>query len=316
MKNRKVYIKLIVFLAPVLIVWSFIEYKLSEIPNSYNQKKVFLEQQLDSIQVLVDGASHNYWGVDPSYFDLHGFNLANTDQSLFYDKRLTLKYIDKMPKLKLVVIEICYISFYYQINNNPIENWRDYFYSQIWDIKANNLPLWDMRRYSKIALYTPEKVKEYAKNNFKVNLVENLGYNGYYRIDTQVSGRNFLVTDTEARKRILIWNSLMDTTQYGYIFDDLRSFVSELRSRKIQVVFITTPVTPLISGLCDSKVIQKNDKSVGSLCRMYDCKYFNYFTDNSFTEREFGDVDHLNRIGAAHFSKLINEQIIKKVLHN
>ena len=49
--------KILLFLLPICLIFGFTEYKLKKIPNSYNKKRKFLESQLDSINVLVLGAS-------------------------------------------------------------------------------------------------------------------------------------------------------------------------------------------------------------------------------------------------------------------
>lgn len=299
---------------PIAIAYAFVEYKLSAIPNSYNQKRSFFEARMDRISILSLGTSHIYYGVNPDYFSLYGFNLSNTDQSLYYDKRLTLKYIDKMPRLKIVIIEVCYFSLYYQLRNNPVENWRDYFYSQFWGINYKDLPLWDMKRYSKIALYTPDKVKEFNRSGFHVNLAGNMDGNGYMRLDTSKTGENEKLNAAEGKTKMELWRKLIDTTQYGYIYNDLAAFVKELKNRKIEVIFINAPVLPFISDLCDTAIFNKNNQSIANLCNTYHCKYFNYFTDTRFARKEFIDVDHLNMAGAAHFSEIINNEIIMPLM--
>jgi len=130
------------------------EYGLGKIENSYTLKKEQLESKLDLIEVLVLGSSQAARGIDPFCFTMKGYNVANISQSLYYDTRITLTYLDKMPKLKYVIINISYFSLGYQLKDCS-ELWRDYFYSQCWNIDYYELEKFDIKRYSKFFLYTP-----------------------------------------------------------------------------------------------------------------------------------------------------------------
>src|SRR4051812_14907456 len=101
MGYKKFVLKVLLFIVPWVIAWRVLEHKLSQIPNSYSKKRSYLEKQTDSIQVLLLGTSHTYHGVNPDYFSCYGFNLADYLQTIYYDKRLTLKNIDKMPRLQV-----------------------------------------------------------------------------------------------------------------------------------------------------------------------------------------------------------------------
>ncbi len=308
---KKFVFKILLFTIPWAIAWCVLEHKLSQIPNSYSKKRASLEKQTDSIQALFLGTSHTYHGVNPDYFSCYGFNLADYLQTIYYDKRLTLKYIDKMPRLKVVGIEVCYFSLYYQLRHHPVESWRDYFYSQYWGINYKDLPVGELKRYSKVALYTPEKVKEYVRSGFKVDLAPNLTGKGYMPLDTLPTGKeNLMLTSAEGRTRIKLWQETIDTTQYAAIVSDLEDFVKELRRRKIEVFFINTPCLPVVTTLCDPRILQKNKTAIDDLCTRYNCRYFDYFTDNRFGANEFSDVDHLNLTGARHFSEVINTEVL------
>ncbi len=309
----KFALKVVLFTIPWVIAWGVLEHKLAGIPNSYTKKRHNLEQQTDSIQALFLGTSHTYHGVNPDYFSCYGYNLADYLQTIYYDKRLTLKYIDKMPRLKVVAIEVCYFSLYYQIRHHPVESWRDYFYSQYWGINYKDLPPWDMKRYSKVALYTPDKVREYLREGFRVDLAPGLTHKGYMPLDSLPAGKqNLMLTVEEGEKRIKLWQQTIDTMQFAAIAADLEDFVKELRARKIEVIFLNTPALPVIIQLCDAARIQKNKATIDAMCTKYNCRYFDYFTDTRFGEHDYSDVDHFNVAGARHFSEVLNAEVLSQ----
>jgi hypothetical protein len=310
MDAKKLCIKLFLFLLPVAAIWGYLEYRLAQIPNTYNQKRAYLEQQLDSIEVLALGTSHVLYGLDPAYFSVHGFNLANVNQSVYYNKRLALHYISRMPKLKVVIMEIGYFSLYYQIMNDKREKWRDYFYAQYWGIGYKDLPYWDMKRFSKVALYSVDKVKEFARGNFRVNLAEGLRYNGFMPKDTLRPRDSAQLAPENFTTRIQGLNKLADTNEYAYNYRDLESFTDELTRRHVRIVFVTTPWLPQLVRLANAELFRRNEAAARALCGQYSCTYFNYLNDSRFTVKDFADPNHLNYLGAKKLSTIIDSEII------
>ena len=146
---------------------------------------------------------------------------------------------------------------------------------------------------------------------FKEDLAPNLTAKGYMPLDTILAGtENRMLSAEEGRNRIKLWQTTIDTTQYATILSDLEDFVKELRRRNIQVVFINTPALPVVTTLCDARIVQKNRAAIDDLCKRYNCKYFDYFTDPRFGPGDFSDVDHFNITGARHFSRVIDEEVL------
>src|SRR4051812_22574772 len=101
MNVRTFILKLFLFLLPLATGMFIVEYKLSSFQNSYNLKRTYFERQLDSVEVINVGSSQALYGINPAFFSYKTFNLANVSQTLFYDKRLVLSNLKKLPKLKL-----------------------------------------------------------------------------------------------------------------------------------------------------------------------------------------------------------------------
>ena len=64
-----------IFLA-VVIAFIPMEILLENIPNDYSFKKEYLDENSDSIEILVLGSSHSYYGINPIYFHLRAFNAS------------------------------------------------------------------------------------------------------------------------------------------------------------------------------------------------------------------------------------------------
>ena len=91
----------------------FLEVYLRKTQNVYEQKAQQLVENAAKINVLILGNSHANYGVDPSQFNLFAFNAAQLSQSIYFDKRITLKYINQLKKLKYVFISVDFHSLYF-----------------------------------------------------------------------------------------------------------------------------------------------------------------------------------------------------------
>lgn len=302
--------KALILLIPVLLLMAFFEYELRKIPNLYNTKRASLENQLDSISVLVLGNSQTLLGVNPEYFSMKGFTLSNMSQSIFYDKELCLKYIDRMKSLKCVIINISYFSLWHQLHDDK-EGWRDYFYSQFWDIRYPELKWHDSKLYSLLMLYTPQESVGYAAHFFNEDFSQNLNRNGWLGYDTLQN--NVFISDSAGKERAEFHDGLCWPSRYDEIYSTLETLVDECRKQQVEVVFITTPVLPTYYKFIDREIERKNTLAINGLCNKYSCKYFDYFRDDRFTEKDFYDNDHLNFVGAEKFSRILDKDVVLKL---
>ncbi len=305
--SKKILIRLCLFVLPILILIGYFEYKLKTKPfvSSYATKKYFLEQQLDSVEILILGSSQTFNGVNPACFNKRAFNLSNVSQTLYYDKRLTLEYLPKLPKLKTVLINISYFSFFYQLYDIK-ENWRDYYYNQHFGIKYYQLNPFLLSNYSAFAMYQPMHSVKLAFNKFEDETAKEILPNGYQPKYIQEA-----INDGVGKERVDVHNSENFTNRRKEIETDLEDFVSQLSQKNIQVVFLTTPVYSTYSKFCNKNITEENNQFVHLLCKSHKCKYLNFFEDTRFIKDDFFDNDHLKNNGAIKLSKIINDTLSK-----
>ncbi len=276
-------------------------------PNSYSTKRNQLEKQLDSIEVLVLGNSQMLYGVNPQYFRLKGYNLADVSQTIYYDAQLTAKYIDKMPRLKYLIISVYYVSFGEQLYDG-IENWRDYCYSQYWDIDYHQTKIFDLGRYSKIFLYTPRNSIYYLRHHFKINLIEGLQPNGYMWKDS--SSYKLNISPESGFDRVREHNGSYFKSRKKEIVADLAHLLDLANQHHVVPIIITPPVYKTYFSNVNTELINQNQQTIDGLCQIYHCRYKNYFSDGRFLRTDFYDNDHLNFIGAQKFSQLLDSELM------
>jgi hypothetical protein len=301
---KKFILKFLIFILPWSAFLFFVEKKLGTIPNSYNTKRKQLETQLDSIQVLVLGSSESLYGINPSFFDVKGYNLSNISQSIFYNTHITLKYIDKMYALKYVLIEIGDFSLNTQLIDG-IEAWRDYYYAQFWGIRYPEIPITDFKLYSKIILYTPSYSRELLLSGTTYSLVKDYKLNGWAFNDTS----NNAITDS-ATTVTFERHTKPFPKRVIENYKTLELLITELEKRNIIPVIYTPPVYSTYYNRANPQR-DSTTKTVLGLCLKYHLKYYDYFKDDRFHRIDFKDCDHLDFIGAEKFSKILNNDILR-----
>lgn len=306
--SKKILIRLCLFVSPILILIGYFEYQLKTKPfvSSYATKKYFIEQQLDSIEILVLGSSQTFNGINPACFTQKTFNLANVSQTIYYDKRLTLEYLPKLPKLKTVFINIGYFSFFYQLFDIK-ESWRDYYYLQHFGIRYKELNPFLLNNYLAFSVYQPTHSVKLALHKFEDETAKEILFNGYQPKYTQDE-----ISDSSGKERVRVHNSESFANRKKEIEADLEDFVKLLTCKNIEVVFLTTPVYLTYSKFCDKVVNKNNTGYIQSLCKKYSCQYLNFLEDKRFTKNDFFDNDHLKNNGAIKLSKIINDTLTQR----
>lgn len=310
MQVRKLFVRLFLLLLPFIIALCYIESRLAHVPNSYNKKRTFLEQQADSIEVLITGSSHTAYGIDPAYMSRHGFDLGHTSQTLFYDDQEITRYFRKLKNLKLVIIPLSYFSFYLRTTDAD-EAWRDPYYKHFWGFcyKPHSLK---PPYYSYIAMYGSNETIINLRYNFKKDLSENLSRYGFLKYDTV--GNSDLIGYSKGLERVRKheqgYKPERTTENRGY----LEHMISELQSAGIKVVLITTPLLRYKVPFENPKYQEIMYCNVHEICQKYNLQYFDYSHDPRFTQKDFRDNDHMNFMGARHFTPILDSEVIRKVL--
>jgi len=312
MKNGKFLFTLKVFIVIGFIssVFFYTEIKLRSVPNNYVFKKRNFEKQLDSIEILFLGSSEPLDDINPGYIDNYGFNLSSIWQSLYYDKELTIRYLDRMPQLKIVFISVSYFSLWTSIDNS-IENWRQYFYYHYWNIPLIKPVMFDLKKESYIALYGTDFSQNALRKNFEVTAItDNIMDNGWQKLEQQMDKNK---CDSLGKIFVESHEKAMHDDQLKNNVFNMESLLSALIARNIVPVIITTPVYPSYTKYTDKEKLQAMRNVINGLCGKYHCSYFDYLNDMRFSVEFFYDPAHLNEKGAELFSKVINKEIISKM---
>ena len=305
--------KIIILFLPFLFLYPFLEIRLSQIPNTYNKKREFLESQLNEIEVLTAGSSHGD-AINPDYIKRKTFTLNDAAQDLYYDVQLINNYLNKMPKLKLVILPISYFSLEYQMDRTKTWTLAP-FYFHFWGIPPQH---WDSfinpRYFSLTAAYGWQKVLQYIANGFTDTSWEIMKPTGWW-----FQGNEEL-KDTPHESQMGLYSfqmqhiEIMEAKRIPANMKILENFILACQSRNIRVAFVTAPLHHSYSDFMDPAKYQTMQNNIQYLVNQYHVSYHNYSSDPRFVDSDFYSRDHVNTKGSIKFSEIIDQEIIEPTL--
>lgn len=301
--------KVLLLILPFVGILWYLEQKLTQMPNTYNQKKKHLEAGVDSIDLLVLGSSQAFYGINPDFLKPYkGFNLAGSSQPFFFDKAFVDAYLPRLPKLKKVLISVSYFSFWYDTEDGT-EAWRDYYYYQFWDFRKAHVQPFHKKAASKILLYSPRTAYKRWWEDFQIPEKDLPTPNGWYkvRLDAPVWWE---VSDKGGEGRVREHEKIMRPERLAYNQALLDSILSKLQQRGVEAILITPPVLPFYHKYQTPALEAKNLEIIRAFQQKYGIRYFDYSRDARFERGEFRDNDHLNYLGAEKFSQFIAQEVL------
>jgi lysophospholipase L1-like esterase len=81
------------------------------------------------------------------------------------------------------------------------------------------------------------------------------------------------------------------------------------RARSVLVLLVTTPTYHTYYDNLDAGQLGEMYSIIDSLKQQYHLEYYDYLKDTRFVADDFWDGDHLSDLGAAKFTKILNEDI-------
>lgn len=295
---------LLVVVSAIAMVVAF-ELAMRRVKTSYSKKRAMLESRAERVEVLVTGASSSLFGIDPSKLGPDAVNVADVGQSLYYDRMILERYVDRLSRLRLVLLPIGTWGMETTLAKTR-EAWRWRFYSRYWEIPPPHpQPPLDPRRFSVAALFPPATR---AKALFTFDLAHELDRNGFEVAPGTVVPR------AAAEREYAIEKAVFSEANLAENAGELRAILDLLARKGVPAVIVVPPMNPAYFGLLDPDVRARDLAVIRDLTQEFHVTLVDYTTDPRFEEDAFLDVDHLNGVGAARFSTLLGEEVVKPAL--
>lgn len=273
-------------------------------PNAYSFKKEWMDKNNQSVEGLILGSSHSFYGINPQYMKSKCFNLANVSQTLYYDDFLFSEYIDKCPKLSFVILPISASTLYGKLENGS--EWYRAIYYKLY-MGCNNHK--GLSKYNfEISNIKNAKGKVLALlQNKDIIKCNSFGYGSEYRLRNK--GKNWDDGALSARRHTADASKwLYFHTNEGY----LEHIAKRCQERKIRLILITVPARPSYYTNLNEAQMNQNTTAIKRIeDKFNDVVYYNFLKDNRFQSDDFFDADHLSEIGAKKLTMILQDIVSK-----
>lgn len=305
---RKFVIKTFQIIIPLLATIVILEVLTRNLPDdSYRIVKNYIEDNKDSIEMIILGTSHNTSGVNPNFINIMSANLANGSQPLEYDYFFIEKYAKELSNLKYVILEYSYHSLWY----NPIstKSWRAYYYHKYFNCNLN------VKKYSikKISDFLIHPDRNFARlyDYYFLNGADVTKKNdtkGWELMDGNFNGRNYEEVMVSGGKKYRdYWKNFFKEEHMDLNIKYLNSIFSLCKENQLKLIVVTPPVFESYSKYIRQDKYELMQRVIKDFKTKYQFEYYNYFYDDHFELEDFYNHNHLNGIGSTKYSLLINE---------
>lgn len=284
------------------MLFFLMEVLLRQIPNDYSLKYNYLEHNGGSIQVLILGSSHAYWGVNPAFMSLKGFNAAYSSQDFFYDRLLFDKFLNRLTNLKYLIVPISYFSMTGKLKET-IEPWRAKNYVIYYGILFEP-QVADFSEMLTFRLGTNiERLYSYYIKGESPETASKLGWGTDHKsggdpnlLEDGISASKRHTADLDKEKLTIRQN-----------VENLNEMAAEANKRGIKVILFTPPAYKTYVERLNERQLKLMRTSVDDLMARYpNIQYVDYLTDTAFVKEDFYDSDHLNEIGAEKLTRMLD----------
>lgn len=284
---------------PLVLIWAGIEVLYRCAPNNYTYKYEIIQQH-KNCETYILGNSHSFYGINPAFFSRATCNMSNISQILYFDELIFNTYLQDLPNIKNIVLNVDYFSLSETINE-PELLWRRYFYKEQMHLNVTGISAFDPRNYS-LALaprfnLTLENIKKYCNTGTLIECDEN-GAGANYGINAEVH--------TDHMGKVIAAKHNNGNNDFSGNIQILKNLIAACKKRDINVILVTMPVTSLYAKYIDKQRMQRVVKECEYLEKYQNVEYLNLFQDARFNDNDFYDVDHLNTVGAKKCSVIIN----------
>lgn len=295
---KRFLIKVLIVGITIIAVLTSMELIVRYLPNEYSYKYKYLENHIDSIQVLVLGSSVGRSGIDPNCFEDYTFNAANVSQDIETDCSIVDKYLPRAKQLKTVIFTLLPGSYCSRMGEG-IEHWRLRKYDIYMDLDiekptvAEKLEISDLNR-------TSLQLLKWLRGKRTVDCFDN----GMGR-DTIIESEEMKVSQGLSISKI--HNEGYNPNNYSIIILKLNKVLSDCKEKKVSVLLVLMPSYHTYYNFIDNRMLAECDSISKQLASEYEnVHYLNLFKDTTYTTNDFRNSNHLSPQGAKKISSYLN----------
>lgn len=271
-----------------------------------------------NIQIANMGSSHAYYGLCYDELEkyrggVYSFNFALSGQVPTYDVRLLKMYKDNLMQGGICLIPVSYFSFVWQeekIEGFEVKNSR---YYRILDYKyIKNYSFEEDVRYNLLpGLYAGEALLDRNRNKDRIESFadeerEERWYHKALDMDVEENAK------LAYQGQVSDWNNVILQEEIEAVYE----MIALCREQNVTPVLITFPFTREFNDCADENLKPIFYDIIADIERETETVWYDYSKDTRFIDNKqyFMDSNHLNKIGAKYFTKIIKCEIMDKIL--
>ncbi len=259
-------------------------------------------------QVLFLGASLVRTSIIPDYFNRQTVNLS-IDAGNYQTAELLLEHsLDRMPNLKVAVLEIDNLMQWY-------DRLKYHDFNQLYEqgvpIRAmRHLSLWN--KISQYLMCNPLAQPFFFNNRLNPRDLRYQSSTIQWHLRPGSRSSDFIMTEEELAKRDLNQDeTLLQSPSRQENRASLHRMIRTLLDRNIQVVLLRYPQLRQYAEIKSDEWNRSYQELVSEIMGRYvgRVSYWDYISVPGIGLEDFGDTHHLNTRGARFFSRIVSERI-------
>ena len=267
-----------------------------------------MQQNAGSVETLILGSSHTYYGINPAMLPGKAFSLANVSQDYKYDLLLLEQYADSCKSLRNVIIPVSYFSFFDPDLECSNEWYCAIYYNIYMGIDIHPALSKYNFELSHLSVYSG-KIRNLLSFSYPDIDCDSLGFGNRFTIADRQQDWESHWAEIVNRHTAKDWNNVSTQTRR------LTEILTFCQSRSVNVILITTPTWHKYYENLDQHQLQKMYDIVHDLQARYGVTYIDYLKDPRFTDDDFHDCDHLSTdVGAIKFTRILCQDIFRDTI--
>lgn len=288
----------------ILIGAFFAECLLRQTPNPYRFKYEWMQSNSGSVETLVLGSSHTFYGIKPSCLDGVAFNLANVSQDYSFDRYLLEYWKDSYLRLKTVIVPVSYFSWVDDDIVSGNESYRQRYYRLYMDCD-----LYPGSFLSGLEVSNVASAKEKFKKVLMWDKDAGCDENGWGTMFAPAVSPAEELDDSLAVRTVVSHSTFSNRYMVDKNFQEMKAIAAFCKEHEIQLILVTTPCWHLYCDFLDKSQLENMYELADSIVNCYGALYLDYMNDPRFQPSDFHDNNHLSEKGAQKFTQLLNTDI-------
>lgn len=297
---RRFYRKILVFALLVAVPLICAEIYVESLPNPSRYKHEWMTEHSRSVNTLILGSSHTFYGVRPDLLSVPSFNLAQISQTYRYDDYLLRHY--PTDSLRNVILPYSYFSIYEDFESVPRERWCAIRYRIYMDCDIHPRLSYYGFEFSSVNSLTEKLSSLWRPSVFSW---DSLGWGSNYKLSMRDE-------PWDNGSESATYNTYADTSLVDMNVAILDSMMTYLDRRDVNLLLITTPLSPKFRAAQSARQVERNAAVLDRLLHMHpNVKYLDFSADTLFGDSDFFDSHHLSDYGAIKLTKMLEPSLVR-----